>query len=110
MANKPVFSRVDLARELARRRPDLHEEQALGILDLTLAIIAEQVTTGERVSLRGFGTFYKGTSRAIKAGRVFPDRILERDIPERPCLRFKQSRVVKATISGSRGRKKKAQT
>ena len=106
MANREVYSRTDLAAEMARRRPDLHDDQALGLIDLMLLIIIERVSAGERVSLRGFGSFYKGKSRAIKAGKAFPGAApLAVDIPERGRLSFRQSGVVKATMEAKRRRK-----
>lgn len=108
MANREVFSRTDLAREMARRRPDLHDDQALGLIDQMLVIILEQVQAGNRVSLRGFGAFYKGKSRAIKAGKVFPGAPpLAKDMPARPKLSFRQSSVVKAQIGGKRPQKER---
>ncbi len=103
--NRPQYSRVDLAKEIAKRRPDLHEDQAIGIIDLILAIVAEQVANGERVSLRGFGTFYMGTTKALKKGTNMPGGgPLARDIPARPCMRFKQSSIIKATMARRRRR------
>lgn len=106
--NRPQYSRVDLAREIAKRRPDLHEDQAIGIIDMLMAIIAEKVMDGERVSLRGFGTFRLGRLRAIPAGSHFPGQApLQEEIPARPRVIFKQSRVLKTTIVRRRIKKPK---
>ncbi len=88
MGNQERFSRGDLARELAKRRADLHADQALGIIDTIFLTIAERVADGDSVTIRGFGSF---STRELKGVRR---------------IWFKQSSVVKTTFMNPQRRRK----
>lgn len=99
MGNRVQFSRSDLAAELARKRPDLHVDQALGIIDMLFLIIGERVFAGERVSVRGFGTFHLGKTPEVRKGRKLPNgTVAKRTVKSRPRVSFRSSSVINTTF------------
>ena len=66
-------------------------------IDLLLSDIAEALARGEKVTIRGFGTFSR-TQRAPRVGRN-PKTGEPIDIPASPSVSFKPSRVLKDAVN-----------
>ena len=66
-AKRPVMLRPELIRRLAAAYPSIHPLDISEAVKIFFAEIAAGLARGERVELRGFGTFTPKTRRARRA-------------------------------------------
>ena len=63
-AKRPVMTRSELIRRLADANPTIHQLDIADAVEVLFAEIAAGLARGDRVELRGFGTFTPKTRRA----------------------------------------------
>lgn len=83
------YSKEKLASDLADLR-DVSKASATETVDAMLNLITGAVEAGEKVTLRGFGTFQKKT-RAARTGRN-PQTGLPVEIPATTTMTFKAAK------------------
>lgn len=64
--NIKTFTRSDIQIALCREFPELNKTQIKDAIDVVLDTITETVALGEKVEIRGFGTFTKKYIRPRK--------------------------------------------
>ena len=76
------MTKADLARTIAKKY-DLTQKEAIRVVDAILAIVSGALSRGEKVELRGFGSFgvKKRQSRAARnpktgAGVIVPPKVV----------------------------------
>ena len=88
----PPMTRSELVARIAAENPHLHREEAARIIDTILREIADCLRRGNRVELRGFGTFAikdRAPRIAYDPGRRRPVRVGRKRL-----LHFKSSRIL----------------
>ena len=77
--------------ERLRRKSGIKKKEIAYIIDNFLDMIIESVKNGERVELRGFGSFYQVRRR----GREVYSPIAKKkiDVPEKAIIAFKASKI-----------------
>lgn len=93
-----LFTMTSLAREISAKYDDVGKSAAHDLMKDAFAVLAENIVSGKRVSLHGFGTFYL-KDRAARKGRN-PQTGETITIPERKVLKFKPSSDLKNTLAG----------
>lgn len=83
------YTKEKLASDLADLR-DVSKASAAETIDALLNLITGAVEAGEKVTLRGFGTFQRKT-RAARTGRN-PQTGLPVEIPESTTMTFKAAK------------------
>jgi nucleoid DNA-binding protein len=89
------MTKADLARSIAEKH-NLTQKEAVNVVDAVLATIIEALARGEKVELRGFGSFTvknrpARTARNPKTG----DRVY---VPPKATPAFKASKALKKLL------------
>lgn len=84
----------DFIKILAERFPDLPEETVVRMSNKILDNIVNQLKSGGRAEIRGFGTFYYSTRRPrlLKLNNPHAKTVME--LPERRIPRFKAGKTL----------------
>ena len=98
------MTRSDLIKKVAAWRFEITPAQAKALVSLILEAIKEAVKAGDRVELRGFGSFY---ARSRKAGQWHHPRTGELlSLPARQAMRFKPSPILSDRVNGQKPERK----
>jgi integration host factor subunit beta len=92
--------KADVAEEIARVT-EVSKKEAKVILEAILDAMVKALWAGERVELRGFGTF-STRARGPRQGRN-PRTGAKVDVPARRIPRFRSSRELIALLNGLNG-------
>ena len=90
--------RSDLLAALRRENPGLRANEVARIVDQFFAEIAERMASGERVELRGFGTF-RAVAREPQIGRN-PATGEPVAIPARRLPQFRPTKSMNGRVRG----------
>lgn len=92
------MTKAELAKAIARTQ-DLNHKEAVRIVDAVLETISQSLTRGEKVELRGFGSF--GIKR--KAGRTArnPKTGTSVKVPAKVVATFKASKSFKKVLDNN---------
>jgi integration host factor subunit beta len=90
------MKKSDISREVARRR-GIPQRKARMIVDQVFSIMAEALTRGEKIEIRGLGTFKvrKRPSRLVKDPRTGAEIFVK----ERYVPTFKMGKVMKNSLN-----------
>lgn len=87
-----------VARALQEQRPDLTQQEAIGMVYAMLAVIAGALELGETVTLANFGTFM--VRRQGKRKAHDPRTMEAISVPAKRVVRFKVARMLYNTVAG----------
>lgn len=90
------MKRTELVAKIAQKS-HISKREAAQILSLTLELVEESLSAGEKVSLPGFGTF-ETKARAARKG-YNPRTKKEIDVPATTAAVFRPAKRLKDTIS-----------
>jgi integration host factor subunit beta len=96
----PTLTKADLARLVASAR-DVTVIRAEAIVAAIFDSMAESLARGEKIELRGFGSF-RVRQRRPRQGRN-PKLGIRVDVPAKRVPFFRASTLVKARLAGTRG-------
>lgn len=82
--------------EKVSEKTGLPKESVLNVVERTLEVIAEEVSEGGKVTIKGFGTFEEITKQERKGYNPFTKQPMV--IPETKTVRFKPSEVFKSIL------------
>ena len=84
--------------DIIRERTKLKKKDVLLIIDNLIDVVIKTTEEGDKVDLRGFGTFIKSE----KKGRQIFSPIVKKmiDVPPRSTLMFKASKATEKHITG----------
>ncbi|MDQ7039089.1 MAG: HU family DNA-binding protein [Aquificota bacterium] len=90
------MKKSDISREIARRK-GIPQRKARTIVDQVFSIMAEALTRGEKIEIRGLGTFRvrKRPSRFVKDPRTG----VEIFVKERYVPTFKMGKIMKNSLN-----------
>jgi integration host factor beta subunit len=91
------MTKADIAQRIAQAT-GLSQTDAMAVIEGFLESVSQALARGERVEIRGFGTF-KVVKRAARTGRN-PRAGTPVAIPSRQTPVFKPSREIKARVNG----------
>jgi nucleoid DNA-binding protein len=94
MTDKPLKSRVTMAEAVANRT-DIDRDDVLEVVDAWLDELASTLADGQRVVIRGFGTFQTVLHNARVVQNPVQGAI---EVPPKRRIRFTPSDVLKARI------------
>ena len=89
--------RSELLQKFCNQHPQLLRRDVEKIIDIIFAEIAEALSRGENIEIRGFGT-YKVVTRKARLGRN-PKTKKEHEISARHTVVFKPSMALKKLIN-----------
>lgn len=95
------MTKAGFTREIARVL-EISQKEAQLVLEAILDSIIRALRSGDRVELRGFGTFETHT-RASRVGRI-PRTQAKVDVPARRVPTFRPSKELKALLGPSKDR------
>lgn len=96
----PVMTKADLVDEVARA-VQVTKKQAEGIVNVVFDSIVESLRSGEKIELRGFGSF-RLRSRKSRTGRN-PKTGEKVDVPSKKIPYFKPGKELKELINEAPG-------
>ena len=83
-----------------RESCSLEKKEILYVIDQFLDSVLESVDRNERVEIRGFGTFFRETRKALSVYSPISQKIV--DVPERSIVAFRPSKqTMKAHNEGA---------
>jgi len=97
---RPITTKADLTEEIARV-VELSKREATIVLDVFLDGMVRALRRGDRIELRGFGSFNTHARRS-RIGRN-PLTGIRVDVPAKRVAHFKPSRELTALVNGSKG-------
>lgn len=97
-ANQPVMTKAELVDEVART-VQLTKKQAEVIVNVVFDSIVESLRAGEKIELRGFGSF-RLRSRKSRLGRN-PKTGERVEVPSKRIPYFKPGKELKELINGA---------
>ncbi len=92
------MSRPELIKKLKQKNPSLNQTEIENIVDSFCHSIEKALKYGQKIELRGFGTFFvkklkeKYSARNPKTGELIY-------IPEKNKVRFRSSKILKKKIN-----------
>jgi nucleoid DNA-binding protein len=92
------LSRLELIKKLKQKNPSLNQTEIENIIDSFCHSIEKALKYGQKIELRGFGTFFvkklkeKYSARNPKTGELIY-------IPEKNKVRFRSSKILKKKIN-----------
>ncbi|TXN41555.1 integration host factor subunit beta [Methylobacterium sp. WL30] len=89
--------RSDLVLRLAALNPHLYEKDCEAVVDAILGRIADALVSGDRVEIRGFGSFTVKEQRA-RQGRN-PRNGVPVAVPAKTVLAFKAGKEMRARVN-----------
>ena len=92
------MNKVELARDVAGRL-GVDRKQAAAALDAVLAAVGENVASGEKINLVGFGVFERVDRPARTARNPATGETI--DVAPTRVVKFKPATALKATVAGS---------
>ena len=78
--------------EKLRRKSGINKKEILYIIDNFLDSIVESVQKGEKVEMRGFGTFYRAKRKERKVYSPIAGKKI--DVPEKAIIAFRASKAL----------------
>ena len=91
------MTRSELVARIAAQNPHLYEHEVESLVEAILDRISEALAEGDRVELRGFGSF-DVRQRKARSGRN-PKTGAAVDVEARSSVHFKPSKVMNARIN-----------
>ena len=89
------MNKRELVKEVASRVGNT-QKNTQDIIETACEVIMEEVASGERVSLQGFGNFSKRTRKGYR----FHNKFLNKDlvVPDKKAVRFSPSSLFKGIL------------
>lgn len=92
------MTKVDIA-DIIREQCSLEKQQILFVIDKFVDEIINGVNAGERIEIRGFGTFSREKRKARSVYSPIARKKL--DVPEREIVAFRPSKQTEKVIKGA---------
>lgn len=101
---RSAYEKTSLVDDVTARTQGYSRRQVAEVVDALLSTIQEKVTSGQNVTLTGFGTFRK-TQRAARTGTNIRTRE-KIQIPAQTSVRFTPGSEFKTLVGGRSGGRK----
>ncbi|HNW30385.1 MAG TPA: HU family DNA-binding protein [Spirochaetota bacterium] len=83
------------------RQSGLKKKEVLYIVDNFLEKVKESALKGDRVEIRGFGTFYKAERKARKVFSPIINKDI--DVPAKTAIAFRASKITEKEAAAEKG-------